>query len=182
MSSIEKHIVIPKNVATKDDLDFYFLKQLGIEYIEELGGDLWTDLNSHDPGITIMEMLSYAITDLGNRIETPIENLLTSNDPNQNIHSQFYKASDVFPCNPVNELDYRKLFIDIKGVRNCWLKKYKKQVYVSCQDDELTYDKNKFKDLDETLKDDFELKGLYTLLVEFDAFEKEVTLKNNSKK
>lgn len=175
MSSIEKHIAIPKNVATKDDLDFHFLKQLGVEYIEELGGDLWTDFNSHDPGITMMEMLSYAITDLGNRIEIPIEDLLTSNDPNQNIHNQFHKASEVFPCNPVNELDYRKLFIDIKGVRNCWLKKYKKEVYVSCQDNELTYDQNKFKDLDETLRNNFELKGLYTLLVEFDAFDEKVT-------
>lgn len=182
MSGIEKHIAIPKNVATKDDLDFYFLKQLGIEYIEELGGSLWTDFNSHDPGITMMEMLSYAITDLGHRIEIPIEDLLTSNHSDSSILSQFYKASEVFPCKPVNELDYRKLFIDIKGVRNCWLKKYKKEVYVSCQDNELSYDKNKFKDLDETLRDDFKLKGLYTLLVEFDDVDKKLSTQKQQQK
>ncbi|MBL4605988.1 MAG: hypothetical protein JKY02_10105 [Flavobacteriaceae bacterium] len=181
MSGIDKHIAIPKNVATKDDLDFYFLKQLGIEYIEELGGDLWTDLNSHDPGVTMTEMLSYAITDLGNRIETPIENLLTSNDPSHTIDSQFHKASEVFPSKPVNELDYRKLFIDIKGVRNCWLEKYKKQVYVSCQDNELTYNENKFSHLDITLRDDFKLKGLYTLLVEFDAFDEKFSQEKQEK-
>ncbi|MFY0630370.1 MAG: hypothetical protein JXR05_08310 [Flavobacteriaceae bacterium] len=178
MSGLNKHIAIPKNVATKDDLDFYFLKQLGIEYIEELGGDLWTDLNSHDPGVTMMEMLSYAITDLGNRIEVPIENLLTSNNLNTAIDRQFFNATEVFPCNPVNELDYRKIFIDLKGVRNCWLKKYKKEVYVSCQDNELSYDQNKFAHLDETLKSNFKLKGLYTLLVEFDPFDDNITPEN----
>ena len=43
MSSIIQHISIPKSVATEDDLDFYFLREKGIQYIEELGGVLWTD-------------------------------------------------------------------------------------------------------------------------------------------
>ena len=96
MSSIIQHISIPKKVASQDDLDFYFLREKGIEYIEELGGALWTDLNSHDPGITMLEMLCYAITDLGNRIEIPIQDLLTSDEASNNIQNQFYKAEDVF--------------------------------------------------------------------------------------
>jgi hypothetical protein len=182
MSGIEKHIALPKNVATQNDLDFYFLKELGIEYIEELGGDLWTDFNSHDPGITMMEMLSYAITDLGNRIEIPIENLLTSKNSNENIHSQFYKASEVFPSKSVNESDYRKLFIDIQGVRNCWLSTYEKTVHVNCLEDELSYDVNAFNHLDSTLKSTFELKGLFTILVEFDPFDEELTSEEKQQK
>ena len=73
MQSVKKHISIPKDVATKNDLDFYFLREKGVEYIESLGSSLWTDLNTHDPGMTILEMLCYAITDLGMRIEMPIE-------------------------------------------------------------------------------------------------------------
>lgn len=182
MSGIEKHIALPKDVATKNDLDFYFLKKLGIEYIEELGGDLWTDFNEHDPGITIMEMLSYAITDLGNRMETPIENLLTAKNPNKNIHSQFYKASEVFPSKPVNELDYRKLFIDIEGVRNCWLKIYEKTVHVNCLENQLSYNVNAFNHLDITAKNKFNLKGLYTLLVEFNPCDEALTAKEKLKK
>lgn len=168
MSSIIQPISIPKKVASQDDLDFYFLREKGIEYIEGLGGALWTDFNSHDPGITMLEMLCYAITDLGNRIETPIQNLLTSDDASNNLEHQFYKAEDVFPNMPVTELDYRKLFIDVEGVRNCWLRKYEKKVYVNCRDNELTYDKDKFKNLDRDFKENFTLKGLYTLLVEFE--------------
>ena len=71
-----KNITISKNVATGDDLDFTFLKSKGLEYIEQIAGDLWTDYNSHDPGITILEMLANAITDLGNRIEIPVKYML----------------------------------------------------------------------------------------------------------
>lgn len=170
MSSITQHISLPKDVASKDDLDFYFLRETGIKYIEELGGALWTDLNSHDPGITILEMLCYAITDLGNRIEIPLENLLSSEDANENIGHQFYKAEEVFPSKPVTLLDYRKLLIDIDGVRNCWLRAFTKKVYVNCKDNQLSYTRIPFDDeeIDESFIKDFEIRGMYTILVEFD--------------
>ncbi len=182
MSSLNKHITIPKDVATKDDLDFYFLRERGIEYIEQLGGSLWTDLNSHDPGVTILEMLSYAITDLGMRIEMPIEDLLTSNVASENIQSQFYKASEVFPSKAVTALDYRKLFIDLKGIKNCWLRKYDKTVYVNCKENKLSYDENEFNAIDKAFKTKYNLKGLYTLLVEFDDLEERLTPKQKKNK
>jgi len=175
MSSINQHISLPKNVATKDDLDFYFLREKGIQYIEELGGALWTDLNSHDPGVTILEMLCYAITDLGNRIELPLENLLSSENSDENIGHQFYRAEEVFPNKPVTELDYRKLLIDVKGVRNCWLRKYNKTVYVNSKDDQLSYDSEAFAHLDPSFQKEFQIKGLYAVLVEFDEFHQEWT-------
>lgn len=87
--SENKHISIPKNVETGDQSDFHFLRRTGIEYIEKLGGKLWTDYNSHDPGITTLEVLSYAITDLGMRMNLNMEDLLTSEDEDKNIHAQF---------------------------------------------------------------------------------------------
>ncbi|CAL2086651.1 hypothetical protein [Tenacibaculum sp. 190524A05c] len=166
MSTINQHITIPKNVTSNNDLDFHFLRKEGISYLEQLGGKLWTDFNSHDPGITILEMLCYAITDLGMRIDIPLENLLASKDPKRALHTQFYKASEIFPSKPVNELDYRKLFIDLPGVKNCWLRKYEKQVFVDCKNSLLSY--AKFNDIPEEFQKDFKLKGLYSLLVDFD--------------
>ena len=52
---------ISKDVHSKDDLDFHFLKEEGIKVIQRLGNKLWTDYNTHDPGITILEILAYAI-------------------------------------------------------------------------------------------------------------------------
>lgn len=175
MSDINSHISIPKQVASENDLDFYFLRKAGIEHIEKLGGSLWTDLNSHDPGVTVLEMLCYAITDLGMRIDMPIEDLLTSDDTTKSINNQFYKASEIFPVKPVTALDYRKIFIDIKGVKNCWLTKFEKTVYADCQKDRLSYNKEEFKETPEAYKKDYTLKGLYNILVDFDKSEKNLT-------
>ncbi|MDX8553695.1 DUF1508 domain-containing protein [Tenacibaculum sp. 1B UA] len=175
MSAINEHINIPKNISTKDDLDFSFLRKEGISYLETFGGKLWTDFNSHDPGVTILEMLCYAITDLGMRINTPLEDLLASKDPNLSLQAQFYKASEIFPTKPVNELDYRKLFIDLEGVKNCWLRIYDKQVFVDCKNNKLGY--QKFEEILPEFQKDFKLKGLYSLLVDLEeGYTKEQVL------
>ncbi len=170
MSDLDKHITIPKNVATQNDLDFSFLRRKGLEYIEQLASNLWTDYNSHDPGVTILEMLSYAITDLGLRMKMPLENILAPKDNSeQNIGEQFYKATQILPSKPVTELDYRKLFIDIKGVKNCWLKPYEKTVFVDCKNDKLAYNE---KSLKKKLSS-FKMQGLNSIVVDFE------TLNNN---
>ncbi len=171
MSDLDKHISIPKNVATEDDLDFSFLRGKGLEYIEKLSSNLWTDYNSHDPGVTILEMLCYAITDLGNRIEMPIENILSpENKTAQKISDQFFRATQILPINPVSETDYRKLFIDIVGVKNCWLKPFEKTVYFDCKNDKLSYDPK----LLEKPGGNFNLQGLYSIIVDFDELDKKI--------
>lgn len=169
MSIRNQHITIPKKSASEDDLDFFYLRKKGIEYIESFGSKFWTDFNEHDPGITMLEMLCYAISDLGMRLNLPIENILESNDINKGIPKQFFKASEVLSSSPVTQNDYRKLFIDIDGVRNCWLAKHEKKVYVDCKKNQLSYDFKDYKDLPENLRKTFELNGLYDLYVDFES-------------
>lgn len=166
-----KNTTIPKNTSHNDDMDFQYLKDKGIEYIESMGGALWTDYNEHDPGITMLEILSYAITDLGNRMAFPIEDLLTKKT-NESIAQQFYTANQILPTKAVTPNDYRKLFIDINGVRNCWIQKAGKIVYANCKDEELSYDPNAFASIPEELKNQFGLKGLNKLIVDYDIDSK----------
>ena len=42
MLSFKEHISIAKDTASKDDLDFEFLRQQGIAYIESLGFEGFT--------------------------------------------------------------------------------------------------------------------------------------------
>ncbi|WP_346857594.1 hypothetical protein [uncultured Draconibacterium sp.] len=168
MSEINKYITIPKDVAAGNDLDYTFLKEKGLAYIEKLAGNIWTDYNSHDPGITILEMLCYAITDLGARISMPVENILASADHKKSIEDQFFNALQILPSKPVTENDYRKLFIDIDGVKNCWLQKFEKTVYVDCKNDLLSYNPKDFKTIDSNQKSSFDLNGLYQLIVDFE--------------
>lgn len=174
MSILDEHITIPSNVSYKDDLDFQYLRDAGQQYIEELSRKIWTDYNIHDPGITMMELLCYAITDLGLRINQPIENLVASPEKNfEKMHEQFKSAKNILTCRPVTAIDYRKLFIDIKGVKNCWLAIHKLPLYAECS---LTDPKVSFQPFTNSKHktETFNIKGLYTILVDFDEDEEYV--------
>ncbi|WP_430408830.1 hypothetical protein [Kordia sp.] len=168
MSILDQHITIPSNVSYNDDLDFQFLRDAGQQYIEDLSRKLWTDYNIHDPGITIMELLCYAITDLGLRIDQPIENLVASADDNfAKMHEQFKSAKNILTCKPVTVIDYRKLFIDIKGVRNCWLAIHDLKLYAECNSEAPKVSFTRFEKSEYRTKP-FNIKGLYTILVDFE--------------
>ncbi|EAZ83081.1 hypothetical protein [Algoriphagus machipongonensis] len=170
MSTLNKHISIPKDMSSKDDLDFHFLREEGIRYIKELGSNFWTDYNTHDPGITMLEVLCYAISDLGNRINIPIEDLIANEEGG--VKGQFYKVQEILPSAPTSELDLRKLFIDIEGIKNCWIKRERVTVFADLKNQKLSYEKTIWEDLKENQKAQFDLKGLYRILVETEDADK----------
>src|SRR5690606_19783290 len=73
-------LTIPKKQSEAYGKDYHWLRQQGIAHIEALSGNLWTDYNTHDPGITILELLCYVLTDLGFRIAKPISEIVASPD------------------------------------------------------------------------------------------------------
>jgi len=98
---IEKHLDIPKG------MDYDFLKEEGIRKIQQLAGENWTDFNPHDPGITILEQLAYALSELGYRTELDFKDLYASQQ-NKTGNNAFYTAADILPTNPVTTIDIRK--------------------------------------------------------------------------
>ncbi len=171
MSSVKTYSTIAKDTSTQDDLDFEFLRKKGIEYIEALGSGLWTDYNAHDPGITTLEVLCYAITDLGARLSLPLATILAEKDNPSFLNDQFLTAEKALPIKPVTALDYRKLFIDIEGVKNASLIKHEKKVYANCKENKLSYKPFEIK---EKYKKEFVLNGLYDVLVELDELDPEI--------
>lgn len=162
-----KHIKISKDVSSKDDLDFDFLRKKGIEYIESMGGGLWSDMNVHDPGITYLETIAYAITDLGNRMNLPIENLIASED-DLDLKRQFNQAHEILPIKATNALDYRKLFSDIPGVRNSWIYPYLRKVFADTKNSEIAYSEVTLGNPTPGNKQTFNVKGLNAVLVDYD--------------
>lgn len=166
-----KHIKISKEVSSQDDLDFDFLKSKGIEYIESMGGSLWSDLNVHDPGITFLETIAYGITDLANRMNLPIENLIASEDDLE-LRRQFYRANEILPTKATNALDYRRLFSDIPGVRNSWIIPYERALHVDCKKSRIAYSEDVLGNPEVGSKRKLNIKGLNTVIVDYDLTAK----------
>ena len=125
-----KSITIQKNPTVPESSNYQLLRQKGLEYIQQLGSRLWTDYNIHDPGITILEALCYAITDLGYRSSLDIKDLLAlavpeTADPDNQLPADkrqaFFTARNILTVNPWTTDDFRKLLINIDGIKNGWL-------------------------------------------------------------
>ena len=168
MSGLDEHITISKNVATQDGLDPNFLREKGIEHIERLGRKLWTNYNISDSGIAFLEVLLYGISDLENRIRQPIQNILASEENNLSaVKDQFHTAKNILTTAPVTAADYRQLFIDIDGVKNAWLMKKEIEVFTECNPEKPKYSFEPIKS-EHFNTTSFKLKGLYTVLIDFD--------------
>jgi len=113
-------IVEKNNNLPNVTLDFDALRTEGTAYIAQLGHRLWTDFNVHDPGITMLEVLCFAINDLAFRSSFPMQDLLAEAEP-QYAKKQFYTAAEILSCCPVTPLDFRKVIIDVEGVKNAWV-------------------------------------------------------------
>ena len=117
---------LDKNPVLEPSQDFYGLRREGIGYIQKLGSDQWTDYNLHDPGITILEALCFAITDLGYRIGWNIQDILAPKtppaDPSQPYPNQaFFTARKILTINPTTTNDLRRVLIDLPSVRDAWV-------------------------------------------------------------
>ncbi|MFL5386013.1 MAG: hypothetical protein ACJ8GN_26145 [Longimicrobiaceae bacterium] len=105
-------------------LDYAFLRDEGTRIVQRQAGKVWTDYNESDPGVTTLEQLCYALTELSYRAGFPVADLLAEGpggriDPRRQA---LYPARDIFPVNPVTEDDYRRLLIDrVPGVANAWI-------------------------------------------------------------
>jgi hypothetical protein len=104
-----------------ESLDYYRLLRQGIRLCQQLAGDRWTDYNEHDPGITILEQLCYALTDLGYRTHFNIEDILA--ESRGGAGDTLYTGDRILTSSPLTVNDYRRLIYDrVSGVDNVWLK------------------------------------------------------------
>ena len=57
----------------KEESIFDSLQKNALETIRELSGQLWTDHAPHDPGITTLDILNYALSELDYQMSFPLE-------------------------------------------------------------------------------------------------------------
>lgn len=146
-------------------LDHEQLFAIGLQHVRNLASRIWNDYNVHDPGITTLELLAYAITDLSYRASFSIKDLLASASNNEvEMKKQFFTARQIFPNRALTVDDYRKLLIDIRGVQNAWIQPVSLTYYADTINGELL--ESRPPGVPGVV--DVNVRGLYDVLIEFD--------------
>jgi len=118
---MSKSVFISKEQTKVPALDYDFLKKKGIEHIQQLAGENWTDFNAHDPGLTMLEQLAFTITELAYRSKLDFLDILAS-QKNTDAKDTFFTAAKILPTNPLTINDFRKIIMDrVEGVNNIWI-------------------------------------------------------------
>jgi predicted nucleic acid-binding protein len=151
---------IAKLSAQAPAVDHRQLYGLGLQHVQQLSSRIWTDYNLHDPGITILELLCYALTDLGYRASFPVADLLAASGPAAG--DTLFTARQILPNRPLTLLDYRKLLIDLPGVKNAWLAPAPQRYYADTRQGQLLA-----VDSGEPGVIPVDLKGLYAVTIEY---------------
>lgn len=166
---MQTSITIEKNSVLPEHVNYDALRERAVLLIEKLAHTNWTDYNIHDPGITIIELLCYALTDLGYRTDRNIADILAeaNGEIAQPDLQAFFTARNILTINPLTIIDYRKLLVDVDGIRNAWL--HAKQcacnnllLYANCADSLLQY---------EATEHPVVVKGFYDVWVAFETVE-----------
>ncbi len=116
-----KVLVIDKNLKLPRAADYEALRALGLQHLEEMGSAQWTDYNAHDPGITILEALCYALSEMGYRNGFEVVDLLSNEKGVISFHQALFTARRILTNSALTVTDFRKLLVDLPGVRNGWL-------------------------------------------------------------
>jgi len=117
------------NQITKTQLpphqDFNFLKDEAIDYIQNHIGTEWTNFNPSDPGMTILDQVCYALTELGYCTDFSIPDILTDSTGKMEMENQFYLPYKILTTSPYTIDDYKKYIIDgIEEVYNAEITTY----------------------------------------------------------
>tara|TARA_B100001093_G_scaffold66104_1_gene56049 strand:- start:17439 stop:20180 length:2742 start_codon:yes stop_codon:yes gene_type:complete len=122
----------PKFLTEINDLnlssDYDLLLKEGISLIQKFSGNKWTDFNYHDPGITLLEQICYALTDLGYRSSFNLEDILLINKDNFDLENEnlLIPLNKILSSQPLTLIDYRKFILQrIDNVKNVWIEKIK---------------------------------------------------------
>ena len=106
----EKHLYI-EQLEAENDL-YTRLQQKTLDELQRLSGEVWTDYNTHDPGVTVADIANYALTEVDYKFGFSLQDYLT--DPKGHFYPEQYGlflSEQVYPTTPVTTDDYRKIML-----------------------------------------------------------------------
>ena len=102
--------------------DFESLRAQAVQFAQAASGNIWTDYNLHDPGVTLLEQSCFALSEIGYQAAHPIRDLLTDDKGQvQYFDLALYDPRLVLPVAPVTDLDLTSYLSDQPGVSRAWV-------------------------------------------------------------
>lgn len=96
----------------KDNIIFDTLWSQVVDKITSLSGAVWTDTGDHDPGITLLQAITWNCSDLSYRTSLSLNDLLTE-EGQTTLFPKEFGPHNVLTCNTVTAEDYRKAIRDL---------------------------------------------------------------------
>ncbi|MNJ84267.1 hypothetical protein D3C87_17160 [compost metagenome] len=95
------------------------LQERTLDRLQELSGDVWTDFNIHDPGVTISDNMNYALFELQYKLELPFQAFIGP-DPTNYVDKGIFSGDFIFSQSIVTPEDYEQLFLtEIENLETC---------------------------------------------------------------
>jgi len=118
---MKEHITIPRKDPSKDL--YAALQDAALKHVQRYSGELWTDFNEHDPGVTVMDAVNYTLLETDYRLQFDIQDYLApAKEDWLPPANALFSPLSMYPVNPVTEVDYRKLFVSsVDDLKNVWV-------------------------------------------------------------
>lgn len=144
--------------ATIKSDDFIELRTAALEWLRDNTSQTWTDFNTHDPGITILEVVLYALTELGYKTNLDIRQLIGTS-------GNFFQPEELLFNAPVTIADYGRYLTMHPMVNSASIAR------LDCPENRLFLAENSkvaIPDFTGPAQDEILLKGLYRVIVELE--------------
>lgn len=94
-----------------DDL-YTELQRKTLDELQRLSGEVWTDFNPSDPGVTIADVVDYALTEFDYKLGFALEDYLAEENGSwEKERYGLFPPEAVYPSAPVTKDDYRRLIL-----------------------------------------------------------------------
>ena len=107
---------------TNGNFDFNFLREEAMSMIRQVAADTWTDHNAHDPGITFLEAISYALSEIGMKSNLEIEDIMASAGVDT-LQDMFLTGTDVLEGKATTLVDLQKTISALPTIQQAWITK-----------------------------------------------------------
>lgn len=127
---------------------YKYLQDRSLEMVQKLSGNIWTDYNIHDPGVTILDILNYALYDLHYIYDFSLDSYLSDGSENNQLFSKvgLLPVQEIFSPSIVTTRDYETLIKNkIPEVADCRVDIGKTSEYIIQATVKEGYDQQKVK-------------------------------------